>query len=131
MVENLTVFMFEKNMAKSKSFRDVIAWQRAHEYVLKVYKFTSAFPKNETFGLSSQFQRAAISVAANIAEGFRKSGDKDKMRFFNIAQGSLEECKYYEILSHDLEYGNKSDLDQVSEETSRLLYGYIKGMTNC
>ncbi|WP_416212204.1 four helix bundle protein [Nostoc sp. DedSLP03] len=70
-----------------------------------VYQFTGQFPKSEIYGLTSQFRRAAISIAANIAEGFKKKGAADKVRFLNIAQGSLEECRYYLILSKDLDYG--------------------------
>jgi four helix bundle protein len=62
------------------------------------------FPKHEMFGLSAQMRRAAVSVAANIAEGFSKRGRSDKARFMNIAQGSLEELRYYFILARDLEY---------------------------
>jgi four helix bundle protein len=75
---------------KSKSFEDVVVWQKAHSWVLAVYRFTEKFPKHETFGLASQFRRAAVSVPANFAEGFKKRGSADKVRFYNIAQGSLE-----------------------------------------
>jgi four helix bundle protein len=90
----------------------LIVWQKAHQFVLLVYQFTGQFPKSEIYGLTSQFRRAAISIAANIAvrrasrrEGFKKKGATDKVRFMNIAQGSLEECRYYLILSKDLDYG--------------------------
>ena len=102
----------------------MVAWQKSHTYVLKVYKLTEGFPKHELFGLSSQFRRAAISISANIAEGFRKKGVKDKLRFFNIAQGSIEECRYYEILSKDLSYGCDFSLSNTLEDTSRLLNYY-------
>ena len=91
-------------MANSKTFREVRAWQKANEFVLAFYKTKTLFPEDEKFSLVSQFQRAAISIAANIAEGYRKLSKADKLRFFNIAQGSLEECRYYIILSHDLGY---------------------------
>ncbi|BCL34187.1 four helix bundle protein [Nostoc sp. MS1] len=89
----------------AKTFQDLIVWQKAHQFVLFVYQFTGQFPKSEIYGLVSQFRRAAISIAANIAEGFKKKGAADKVRFLNIAQGSLEECRYYLILSKDLDYG--------------------------
>jgi four helix bundle protein len=77
----------------SRSFQDLTVWKKAHQWVLAVYEFTSQFPKHEIFGLVSQFRRAAVSVPANIAEGFRKQGMADKIRFYNIAQGSLSECQ--------------------------------------
>jgi len=86
----------------AKTFRDLIIWQRAHEFVLCIYILTVTFPKTETFGLTSQLRRAAVSIAANIAEGFKRRGRGDKARFLNIAQASLEECRYYLILTDDL-----------------------------
>lgn len=115
----------------SRSFKDVIAWQRAHSFVIEVYRTTRLFPKAETFGLCSQFQRAAVSIPANIAEGYRKTSKADKLRFLNIAQGSLEECRYYIILSRDLEYIDECAYDilnQRLEETSCLLNSYCKGI---
>jgi four helix bundle protein len=88
----------------AKTFHDLIVWQKAHQFVLSVYKTTKHFPKEEMYGLTSQLRRAAISIPANIAEGFKKRGKPDKCRFMNIAQGSLEECRYYLILSRDLGY---------------------------
>lgn len=84
---------------KAQTFEDLLVWQKAHAWVLGVYRFSEGFPKQEMFGLTSQLRRAAVSVPANIAEGFRKRGDADKARFYNIAQGSLEECRYYLILA--------------------------------
>ena len=90
----------------ARSFRDLLVWRKAHEFVLAVYTFTSDFPKQETYGLSQQLRRAAVSIPANIAEGFRRRGKPDKARFMNLAEGSLEECRYYLILAHDLGYGD-------------------------
>jgi four helix bundle protein len=112
----------------AKSFRDLVVWQKAHEFVLSVYKFTEAFPKQETYGLSVQLRRAAVSIPANIAEGFRKRGKPDKARFLNMAEGSLEECRYYLILAEDLGYGQTQKLMNVLEEVSRLLYAYSKAI---
>ena len=81
--------------AKATQFQDLIVWQKAHQFVLGVYKHSKDFPKEETYGITSQLRRAAVSIAANIAEGFKKKGKPDKVRFMNIAQGSLEECRYY------------------------------------
>lgn len=108
----------------AKSFQDLIVWQKAHAFTLSVYRCTKAFPADERFGLTSQFRRAAVSIPANIAEGFRKRSDADKARFLNIAEGSLEECRYYLILARDLEYADTGALWAQSEEVGRLLNGY-------
>jgi four helix bundle protein len=108
----------------ARSFQDLIVWQKAHQFVLSTYLFTENFPRHELFGLSSQFRRAAISIPANIAEGFKKKGRADKGRFMNIAQGSLEECRYYLILSGDLGYGKTQELFLQIEEVSRILESY-------
>jgi len=110
--------------APARTFQDLIVWQKAHEFVLTVYRFTEAFPQKELYGLTSQFRRAAISIPANIAEGFKKSGPADKAGFLNIAQASLEECRYYLILARDLHYGNAPALVSQLEETSKLLSAY-------
>jgi four helix bundle protein len=91
-------------MILAKSFRDLIVWQKSHQFVLGVYQISDTFPKKEIYGLISQLRRAAISVPANIAEGFRKKTKNEKLRFMNIAQGSLEESRYYLILAQDLKY---------------------------
>lgn len=77
----------------ARSFRDLLVWRKAHEFVLAVYTLTASFPKQETYGLALQMRRAAVSVPANIAEGFRRRGKVDKARFMNLAEGSLEECQ--------------------------------------
>ncbi len=115
----------------TQSFKDIFAWQRAHTFVLFVYKVTKDYPQFERFGLCSQFQRAAVSIPANIAEGYRKDGLADKLRFLNIAQGSLEECRYYILLSYDLNYidlETYNDMNTSLEETSKLLNAYYKGI---
>ena len=117
----------------TQSFKDLIAWQKAHEFVLSVYKFTNTFPNHERFGLMSQFQRAAVSIAANIAEGYKKTGKSDKLRLMNIAQGSLEECRYYILLSKDLKYITEEIsliLTERIENVSRLLNAYCKAVQN-
>jgi four helix bundle protein len=110
----------------AKSFRDLIVWQKAHEFVLQVYRLTSGFPKQETFGLALQMRRAAVSIPANIAEGFTRRGDADKVRLFNVAEGSIEESRYYLILTKELGYGETEPLMSLLEETSRLLKAYAR-----
>ena len=113
-----------KRLAPAKSFEQLIVWQKAHQFVLGVYRLTETFPRNETYGLTSQLRRAAVSIPANIAEGFKKRGRADKVLFMNIAQGSLEECRYYLILAKDLNYGDTTKLQPQLEEASKLLEAY-------
>lgn len=108
----------------AKSFQDLVVWKKSHQFVLDIYKFSKTFPKTELYGLTSQLRRAAVSIPANIAEGFRKRTKRDKVRFFNIAQGSLEECRYYLILAKDLGYGDTNELALTIEEVSKLLERY-------
>lgn len=113
------------------TFKEITAWQKAHELVIKIYKTTKIFPEWERYGLSSQFQRAAVSIPANIAEGYKKASRADKLRFLNIAQGSLEECRYYVLLSRDLGYINQHTFDVLDSEVDivgKLLAGYYKGI---
>jgi len=120
----------KEERAPARTFRDLIVWRKAHEFVLVVYKYTSGFPKQETYGLSIQMRRAAVSTAANIAAGFRKRGRLDKVRFMNTAEGSIEENRYYLILAQDLGYGPSNDLMNLPEEVSRLLNAYSKAIIN-
>jgi four helix bundle protein len=107
-----------------------VVWQRSHQFALSVYRLTATFPRAEMFGLTSQLRRAAVSIAANIAEGFKRRGRGDKVRFLNIAQASLEECRYYLILTEDLGYGETDSAMAVLEEASRCLEGYLQRILN-
>ncbi len=113
-----------KTRPPARSFEDLLVWQKAHQFVLQVYAMTETFPKAEMFGLTSQLRRAAVSIAANIAEGFKKQSKLDKARFLNIAQGSIEECRYYLILARDLKYADPKNEAELLEEASRLLEAY-------
>ncbi len=115
-------------LVPAKTFHDLIVWQKAHQFVLSAYRVTTHFPKEEGYGLTSQFRRAAVSIPANIAEGFKKITKPDKRRFMNIAQGSLEECRYYLILSRDLGYFETDDMMKQLEEVSKLLNAYAKSI---
>jgi four helix bundle protein len=104
----------------------LIAWQKAHQLALEIYKATKSFPDSERFGLISQMRRAVVSVPANLAEGFRRTGSKNKLQFYNMAQGSLEEVHYFIILAKDLGY--LPDVERVMdkyEETARLITGLM------
>lgn len=114
-------------------FQRVIAWQKAHEFVLLIYRISKHFPDDERFGLTSQLRRAAVSIEANIAEGYRKISRADKLRFLNIAQGSLEECRDYHILTKDLGYISEEEFEQIRGYllmTSKFLNAYCEGIRN-
>ena len=114
----------------AQQFADLIVWQIAHKFVLGIYKLTKTFPKSELYGLVSQMRRAAVSVPANIAEGFKRKSPADKSRFMNIAEGSLEECRYYLILTQDLGYGNSDEYIQQVNEIGRMLKSYSTKIRN-
>ncbi len=114
----------------AKNFQDLIVWQKAHQFVLLVYRYSESFPKNELYGLTSQLRRSAVSIPANIAEGFKKRTKPDKARYLNIAQGSLEESRYYLILAKDLDYGDNLRLRNQLEEVSKLLESYLSSILN-
>lgn len=111
-------------LAPARSFEQLIVWQKAHQFVLEIYRSPENFPRKEIYGLTSQLRRAAVSIPANIAEGFKKRGRADKVRFLNIAQGSLEESRYYLILAKSLNYCDVSKLNSQLSEVSKLLEAY-------
>ena len=113
---------------QAQNFTDLIVWQKAHEFVLGIYRMTNCLPKTEIYGMTSQIRRAAVSVPANIAEGFKRRTRPDKIRSLNIAQGSLEECRYYLILVKELDYGDTNNLMSQVEEVSKLLQSYSKAI---
>ena len=114
---------------KAERFEQLEVWEKAHELVLKIYKITKDFPSEEKFGLVSQMRRASVSIPADIAEGFKKYGLKDKRNFYNIAQGSLEELRYYLILSKELGYyENTDEFHELIENIGKMLYRLIKSI---
>jgi len=119
--------MTEKRPA-ARTFREFVVWQKAHRFVLSVYALTAGFPKSETYGLSLQMRKAAVSIPANIAEGFRRRGKADKVRFPNTSESSLEESRYYLILTEDLGYGSTGELLGSLQEVSRSLHGYSQAI---
>jgi four helix bundle protein len=114
---------------KAERFKDLEVWQKAHRLVLEIYKITKEFPGEEKFGLVSQMRRAGVSIAANIAEGFKKRGPRDKANFYNMAQGSSEELRYYMILSKDLGYVKENEglLIRI-DEIGKMLHGLIESV---
>lgn len=115
----------------TRTFKELIAWQNAYNYCLFVYRVSSNFPDFEKYGLRSQFTRAAVSIPANIAEGYRKISKADKLRFFNIAQGSIDECRCYNMLSRDLSYINLEEYNQLEfliNGASKMLNAYCESI---
>ncbi len=116
----------------SGTFEDLLAWQRAMELVLQVYRDTEAFPKHEMFGLTSQLRRAAVSVASNVAEGKGRGSDKEPIQFLNCSRGSVYEIQTQLRIAQRLGYltdEQASALREKSDEVGRLLNGLIKAFT--
>ncbi len=118
-------------MKGQRNYRNIVAWQRAHEVTLRMYELTRTFPREETYGLSSQIRRASFSVAANIAEGSGRETDKDFLRFFYISLGSLKEVDYATLLAYDLKYLNSELFEKLQtrlNQTFAALQGLIKSV---
>jgi four helix bundle protein len=114
----------------ARTFKDLEVWQKSHALVLEVYKLTRRLPREELFGLVSQMRRAAVSVPANIAEGFKRRGKPDKARQMNIAQGSLEELQYFFVLCADLAYLPADPVGDRANEVGRMLNSYTQQILN-
>lgn len=108
----------------NSGFEHLLVWQKSHEFVLNTYNMTLTFPDSEKFGLTSQFRRAAVSIPANIAEGYGKRSAADKARFYNIAQSSLNECRYYLRLAKDLGYAETHSHNNQLNEIGKMLRSY-------
>jgi four helix bundle protein len=118
-------------MKGQRNYRNIVAWQRAHEVTLRMYELTRTFPREETYGLSSQIRRASFSVAANIAEGSGRETDKDFLRFLYISLGSLKEVDYATLLAYDLKYLNSELFEKLQtrlNQTFAALQGLIKSV---
>lgn len=116
-------------MGTIKSFKEIIAWEKAHKLTLEVYSLTKKFPRFEEFGLANQMRRAAVSIPSNIAEGFKRRSLKDSTHFYNMAEGSLEELKYQLLLSRDLDYLEKVHYEKIEflgDEVGKLLNSWKK-----
>ena len=117
----------------TKSFKELKVWQKAHELVLEIYKATNAFPSSENYCIISQIRRSSVSVAANIVEGHIRRSDKDFAHFLNIAEGSLEETKYFLLLSLDLDYLKQVDYNALlglADEVGKILHGFNKKLSS-
>ncbi|MBI4317503.1 MAG: four helix bundle protein [Chloroflexi bacterium] len=113
-----------------RGFRKLIAWQKGHQLVLLVYELTARHPpRHELFGLTSQMRRAAVSVPANIAEGYTRRHQAEFRQGLNIAKGSLAELEYYLELSRDLGYLTTESYDRAAsqlEEVGKILHGLLQ-----
>lgn len=116
-----------------QDYKKMKIWQKAHLLVLHMYKLSSAFPKEENYGLTSQLKRAITSVPANIAEGAGRNTNLDFAKFLNIALGSLNESSYYLLLARDLNYLHNDEFQKLDKEISELkamLIGFISAVRN-
>ncbi len=114
---------------KINHFTNLIAWQKNHKVILKIYLITRHFPKEELFGLTSQIRRASSSVTANIAEGYGRFHEKDRARFYLQARGSNTELQNHIILAHDLKYITDGDYEELKRdifEGYKIICGLIK-----
>lgn len=116
-----------------KGYRNLKAWELANKLAHLIYNATDKFPKSEIFGLTSQMKRAALSVPANIAEGYMRSTNKDKKHFYNIALASLSELEYYIDFALERKFYPKkthNNLTSAQTETGKVLTGLIKSFNN-
>lgn len=114
-----------------RSFTDLNTWKEGHLLVLAIYKMAKLFPSDEKFGLINQIQRASVSITSNIAEGFSRNSNKEKVQFYYTALGSLTEVQNQLLISKDLAYIDSSLFKEISQKTvivSKLLNGLIKSV---
>ncbi|NMC51500.1 four helix bundle protein [Candidatus Kuenenbacteria bacterium] len=120
-------------VGKIENFYDLDTWKEAHLLVLKIYKITEQFPAHEIYGITSQIRRASSSITANVAEGFSRYHDKDKIKFYYQARGSISEVQNFLILSRDLGYINTekcAELGLKAHDVRKLLNGLIRATSN-
>lgn len=116
--------------SKVKSYRDLVAWQKAIAFADRIYDVTDAFPKHELYGLGAQLRRAAVSIPSNIAEGSAR-GSKEFLHFLNIARGSLAEIETQLIIAEKRHYLIPEQMQKLllsADELSRILMGLLKSI---
>jgi len=121
--------MEEDKFQKITKFTDLVVWQEAHKLALIIYEATKEFPKEETYGLTGQMRRAAISISSNIAEGFGRRTSRDKNSFYTNSLTSLTELQNQLIISKDIGYIRKESFQKIAEQTvtvHKLINGLIK-----
>lgn len=114
-----------------EKFWKLKVFHKAHQLVLEIYKLTNKFPNEEKFGLISQIRRAVVSIVANIVEATKRRSNKEKRNFHSIAEGSLEEVKYYLYLSYELKFTDKKDIERImnlAREVGAMLTGLNKSL---
>jgi len=112
-----------ERIVKTKSFKDLIAWQKSYRLVIETYKLTKNFPKDEMYGLSQQMRRCAVSIPSNIAEGYGRQFNKEYKQFLSIGYGSLCELETQYLISIDLGYVNKNEaIENLMKEVGSMLY---------
>ncbi len=112
-----------------KSYRELIVWQKGTDLAVDCYRFSGSFPRSETYGLTSQIRRAAVSVPANIAEGYGRGSRKEYLQFLNVAQGSLKELETHAIIAERLSYTTRAQCDRIlanADEIGRMLGSLIR-----
>jgi four helix bundle protein len=120
------------NEAVLKDFRQLKVWEKAHQLTLEIYRATASFPREETYGLTSQIRRASASVGANLAEGCARNGDIEFARFCSIARGSASELEYHLLLAKDLQFLPDTLHEKLSAdvvEIKRMLTALIQKLT--
>ena len=115
-----------------RDFKELQVWQKAHRFVLDVYRESQGFPAEERFGLTAQLRRAAVSCASNIAEGCGREGERELARYLSIAAGSASEAEYQLLLARDLSYlhdDSHRQLDSQGNEVKRMLNSFIQKLS--
>lgn len=118
---------------KIYSFQDLEVWKEGHKLVLMIYKTTKLFPKEEMYGITDQMKRASVSITSNIAEGFSRYGNKEKIQFYYISKGSLVELHNQIIICKDINYiniNNFTDIEIQIIKVGKILTGLIRSTKN-
>jgi four helix bundle protein len=116
-----------------RDFKDLKVWQKSHECALAIYRETEAFPRRETFGLTSQIRRAASSIGANLAEGCGRQTDGELARYIQISMGSASELEYHLMLARDLGYLNKERHELIQSQLTlirKMLANLLHAVSN-
>lgn len=124
----VVVYEFKQKEDIMSSYKELIVWQKSIQLVTDIYKLTKTFPKEEVYGLSSQMQRAVVSIPSNIAEGNDRNSSKEFSQFLRIARGSLAELETQIIISEKLEYTNKDQITPILNncyEIGRMINGLL------